>query len=39
MSDNLVFIVARYRVSRVVRDVETRIEEKALAPQPEKVNA
>ncbi len=32
------FVIARYRVARVVRDVETRIEEKALAPHAEKVN-
>ena len=34
----LYLIVARYRVARVVRDVETRIEEKALAPHAEKVH-
>jgi heme exporter protein C len=33
------FIVARYRVARVVRDVEARIEEKALAPSAEKIHA
>jgi heme exporter protein C len=33
------FIIARYRVSRVVRDVEARIEEKALAPRGENVHA
>ncbi len=32
------FVIARYRVARVVRDVEARIEEKALAPSAEKVN-
>ena len=32
------FVISRYRVARLVRDVETRIEEKALAPQAEKVN-
>ncbi len=31
-------IVARYRVARVVRDAETRIEEKALAPHVENVH-
>jgi heme exporter protein C len=32
------FVIARYRVARVVRDVETRIEERALAPRAEKAH-
>jgi len=31
-------IIARYRLARVVRDVEARIEDRALAPQAEKVH-
>ena len=34
----LYFAIARYRVARVVRDVEARIEEKALAPRAENVH-
>lgn len=33
------FVISRYRVARVVREVETRIEEKALAPNTEAVHA
>ncbi len=32
------FVIARYRVARLVRDVEGRIEDKALAPTAEKVH-
>jgi heme exporter protein C len=32
------FVIARYRTAHLVRDVEARIEEKALAPSPEKVH-
>ncbi len=33
------FVISRYRVARVVRDVEARIEERALAPNAENVHA